>query len=181
MTELEKIDSEPLRILLVDKSYSVDDVVNMLKAKGVNQEIATQLVFSVAQKHRDEILLKREEVRLTKEKEDVPLFINIMFWMLAAGCYFFGVIEPIWYIGIATACAIVMFLAKTEKTNIDVPMSFISVLLYSYAIKFYFDGRSSFYKIEFLFVSGVVLCIIFFMNLIIEKILNMSYKNDLSN
>ena len=128
-------------------TFLYETAMQKLMQSGLDEESARQLLLTVAKEHRKELF----DQRLQKQNaEGVREVTYIVTFMVAALGPVFNIKAALWYFVAMLIAAVAGYYGYKDKPAAGIIGSILVVILLPITYNYYFSGRSSYIKIEFL-------------------------------
>ena len=173
-TPLTETERDILRLSFTTGGYSMEDALDKLKGKGLDEDAARELIIMEYDLYKREMVghaIKADNSHEgVKEVFIVVAIISIIGPMM-------GITSPIWYVFTSILGGVAGYLAYRHKPVAGILAGLIVPVAMQMACSYYFQGRSGFLRIELaipLFLAFIPSAIIF---QVVSKVLYTRPKN----
>jgi hypothetical protein len=136
---------DELRQSFTQDNFSAEATINKLVAAGYEPLEAKELILSEFKKYKQELFDKIEKHKKNDEAQKVLTIGILMISMVGPVA---DITSPIWYIVAIALCGIAGYFAFKSKPIAGILGSVIMPVVLPFVYNFYFEGRTSFIKIE---------------------------------
>ena len=134
-----------LRQSFAQDNFSAQAAIIKLMAEGFELEEAKILITAELRKYKQELFNKADKRNSSEESRQL-VFIGII--MISTVGPVFNITSPIWYIVAIALCGLLGYLAAKTRPIAGILGAVVMSVVLPFADNFYFEGRTSYIKIE---------------------------------
>jgi hypothetical protein len=128
-------------------TFLYESAMQKLMQAGLDEERARNTLLSLAKEHRKELFQQKLQKQNSEGIREVTFLVIIM---TAAVGPVFNVTSTLWYIVAVSIAGIAGYFSFKSQPVAGIIGSILVVILFPFTYEYYFSGRSSYIKIEFL-------------------------------
>ncbi len=136
---------DAMRSGMADNTFSPQLEIAKLMALGFEPETAKELVIAEIKAYKKELF--DIAIRQDKQAETTKIMFVLIFVIAMIGPLF-NVQSPLWYIIAIMGSGVAGYFGYREKPIAGIVGAIIATIVFPFAYAYYFEGRSSYIKIE---------------------------------